>query len=328
MRKILITGGAGFVGRHFCKHFLDAGDSVYCVDSLADYTGSINPNDGWPFFDPLGYKNFQFFHEDCRSYFKRVKDNDFDYVLHLAAMVGGRLMIEKQPLAIADDLSIDAAYWQWAEVSQPKKTVFFSSSAAYPIKFQRKDNYILLSEDMINFENDIGMPDMTYGWSKLTGEYLARLAYERHGIRSVVYRPFSGYGEDQDISYPFPSICKRVLKEKNNNVIKVWGTGKQLRDFIHIDDCVDCVCKTMDLIETGDALNISTGVYTSFNDFVKLASKIIGFSPKVIGLSDKPEGVFARAGDINKQKSFGFIPKIDFETGIRRALDFYQNEID
>ncbi len=96
-------------------------------------------------------------------------------------------------------------------LAKPAKTLCFSSSAAYPIKYQREGDYVLLREDMIGFDDDIGMPDMSYGWAKLTCEYLARLAYEKHGLKSVCYRPFSGYGEDQDDSYPFPSICKRAL---------------------------------------------------------------------------------------------------------------------
>ena len=99
---------------------------------------------------------------------------------------------------------------------------------------------------MIGFDQNIGMPDMSYGWAKLTCEYLARLAYEKHGLKSVCYRPFSGYGEDQDNSYPFPSICKRVLAHQGAKVLDVWGSGKQMRDFIHIDDCVAGVVATMD----------------------------------------------------------------------------------
>ena len=82
-------------------------------------------------------------------------------------MVGGRLMIENNPLAVADDLAIDAAYWQWAKRAQPRKSVCFSSSAAYPVSLQTADHYVLLKEDMISFEGDIGMPDMSYGWAKL-----------------------------------------------------------------------------------------------------------------------------------------------------------------
>ena len=135
----MITGGAGFVGRHFVQHFLAEGDEVHVVDPVAEYTGGIDPDEGWPLFDPRDFDRFKFYKEDCRDFFKRVHDTDFDYVLHLAAMVGGRLMIENNPLVVADDLSIDAEYWQWAKAVRPRKTVCFSSSAAYPIKFQRAE---------------------------------------------------------------------------------------------------------------------------------------------------------------------------------------------
>jgi GDP-L-fucose synthase len=323
MRKVLVTGAAGFVGRHIVKRLLDAGDEVHAVDCVAEFTGGIDPACGWPLFDPREYPRFHFYKEDCRSWFARVKDTDFDYTFHLAAMVGGRLMIENNPLAVADDLSIDAAYWGWAKEARPKKTASFSSSAAYPIKLQRPEGYLLLTEEMISFDSDIGMPDMSYGWAKLTCEYLAQLAYEKHGLKSICYRPFSGYGEDQDDAYPFPSICKRVLAERGAKVLHVWGTGTQMRDFIHIEDCVDGVMTTIDKIDDGGAVNLSTGIFTSFIDFAKQAAGITGYHPEVMGLSDKPAGVHARGGDTTKQRQLGFQYKIAFKTGIERALKYY-----
>ena len=121
MKKILITGAAGFVGRHFCKFFLENGDKVIAVDNLSAFTGCLNPEDGWVFYKPFDFKNFIFYKNDCRDWFKKNYDNDFDIVLHLAAMVGGREMIENNPLAVADDLSIDSEFWQWATKTKPKK---------------------------------------------------------------------------------------------------------------------------------------------------------------------------------------------------------------
>ena len=324
MKKVLITGGAGFVGRHFTNRLLQLGYEVHCVDIVAPDTGGIHIDKGWPLFDPRSEKGFKFYHQDCREFFKQRQDDDFDYVFHLAAMVGGRMMIENNPLAVADDLSIDSEYWQWAKIARPAKTINFSSSAAYPIKFQRSTGYILLKEEMIAFDHDIGMPDMSYGWAKLTCEYLARLAYEKHNLKSVTYRPFSGYGEDQDMSYPFPSICKRVMDNKGNPKISVWGTGNQMRDFIHIEDCVDGVIKTMDKIEVGSALNLSTGIYTSFKEFVALAAEVLGFETLVKGTSNTPEGVFARGGDTAKQKEFGFEYSLSFKHGIERMMSYLQ----
>jgi nucleoside-diphosphate-sugar epimerase len=320
MKKVLITGGAGFVGRHFTKKLLELGYEVHCVDNIAELTGGIDPNSGWPLFNPFDYSNFKFYKEDCRIFFKRINDTDFDYCFHLAAMVGGRLMIERNPLAVADDFSIDSEYWQWAKRTKPMKTICFSSSAAYPIKNQRQEGYSLLKEEDIKFTDDIGMPDMSYGWAKLTCEYLARLAYEKHGLKSVCYRPFSGYGEDQDMTYPFPSICKRAIENNDKNVLTVWGTGEQMRDFIHISDCVEGVLSTMNKINDGDALNLSTGIFTSFKQFAYMAANICGYSPQIKGTSNKPEGVFARGGDVAKQKQLGFEYKTDFKTGLVKAL--------
>jgi GDP-L-fucose synthase len=322
LKKILITGGAGFVGRRFCKRFLDAGDEVHCVDPIAADTGAREPDDGWPMFAPRDYTNFVFSRQDCRDWFIEHRDEHFDYALHLAALVGGRAMIENRPLAVADDLSIDAEYWQWAERARPAKTVCFSSSAAYPIGFQREEGYRLLSEDMISFDGDIGMPDMSYGWAKLTCEYLARLAFEKHGMKSVCYRPFSGYGEDQDDTYPFPSIVKRAIANRGEPVLKVWGTGDQMRDFIHIEDCVDGVLATMDSIDDGDALNLSTGLFTSFKQFAGMAARLVGYDPEIVGMSQQPSGVFARAGDTAKQKRLGFEAKISFEDGVAGMLGY------
>jgi len=325
MYKCLVTGGAGFVGRHLVQRLLDRGDEVHCVDSVVPLTGGLLP-ESWPFFDPQDCSNFHWYQQDCRQYFKEIEDTEFDYAFHLAAMVGGRQMIENNPLVVAEDLSIDSEYWSWATKARPKRTACFSSSAAYPVKFQRPDNYLLLKEDMISFGDDIGMPDMSYGWAKLTCEYLARLAYEKHGLKSCSYRPFSGYGEDQDDTYPFPSICKRAIRNKGAERLTVWGSGMQMRDFIHIEDCITGVLQTIDKIDNGDAINLSTGIYTSFIDFAELAAKECGYNPEINGTSNTPEGVFARGGDTTKQIEYGFKTTISFEEGIRKAIGYYEKQ--
>ena len=315
--NILITGGAGFVGRHFTEYFLKRGDEVYCVDNLAKLTGALALK--YWYFDPNKYKNFHFFQTDCRIFFNSPQPH-FDYVFHLAAMVGGRLMIENNPIAVGEDLSIDSEFWQWAVRAKPDKVITFSSSAAYPIEFQTDHSFRLLEEDDIGFDSRLGMPDMTYGWAKLTSEYLGRLAYKKYGIKSVAYRPFSGYGEDQDITYPFPNLMTKLIKSKSS--LSIWGSGKQSRDFIHIDDCVRGVVTTMDKINDGDAINLSTGIYTSFLDLVEMAKNIVPHRKKVVvsPQTGKPEGVFARAGSTLKQEKLGFSAEISLEEGIRRYI--------
>lgn len=315
--RALVTGGAGFVGRHLCNALLALGHEVVCVDPIVPRTGGKPPAD-WPLGNPLDQRGFTFVEEDCRHYFARSAGEPFDYVFHLAAMVGGRLMIDYEPLAVAEDLAIDAGYWRWAEHAKPGKTVYFSSSAAYPIQLQRPEGYRLLREDDIALTDSLGMPDMTYGWAKLTGEYLGRLAYSRYGLKSVVYRPFSGFGEDQDLTYPFPALTKRIL-ELESDTVTVWGSGRQMRDFVHIDDCVRCVLTTMDAVDDGAAINISSGRLTSFFELAALMLERIGKRATVEALSDMPEGVFARGGDTTLQEELGFRPTISLADGVDRV---------
>lgn len=323
MRRVLITGGAGFVGRHFTQSLLERGDDVVVVDSIVDGSGGIDVADGWPLFEPRDYTNFTQIKDDCRNYFRNNPQEPFDYIFHLAAVVGGRLTIERNPLAVAQDLSIDSDMWLWAREAKPGKVVSFSSSAAYPVSLQAStDKTILLTEDMITFEGSIGAPDLSYGWAKLTCEYLGKLAYERHGIDSAVYRPFSGYGSDQDLTYPFPSICKRALGEHGAAEFEVWGSGLQSRDFIHIDDCVRGVLMTMDRLHGGDALNLSTGRLTTFLEFAEIATRLVGYEPVVRGNTDMPEGVASRGGDTTKQANLGFTAAITLEEGIAGCLDY------
>ena len=329
MKKILITGGAGFVGRHLCHALLQQGHQVTCVDSVVPLTGGLCPEaaEGWPLFNPLDFENFAYLKQDCRQYFLETDNTDFDEAFHLAAIVGGREMIEHNPLAVAEDLSIDSAFWQWCRKTGPAKVVCFSSSAAYPIKYQRRGDYRLLTEDMIDFSSDLGMPDMSYGWAKLTHEYLAKLAYEKHGIKSVTYRPFSGYGEDQDLNYPFPSICRRALEEKGNDELMVWGTGDQMRDFIHISDCVTAILDSMGKVDDASAVNLSSGELTSFKEFARMAADIVGYSPQINGTSTKPEGVFARGGETSLQQSLGINHRVTFREGIERGIAFVEQRM-
>ena len=318
MKNVLITGGAGFVGRHMCKRFYDMNYEVYCVDNLI--SESSKKIEDWPNHLKCPIK---IINKDCREYFKNEgKNKKFNLVIHLAAVVGGRAVIENSPIAVAEDLSIDAEMFNWAVKSKPDKLVFFSSSAAYPIKYQKDDeNKKKLSEDMITFESDIGMADLTYGWAKLTGEYLARLAHKKYGLNIVCYRPMSGYGEDQDEVYPFIAILKRVLKKENP--IEIWSNS--YRDFVYIEDCIDCMLSTMDKINDGSGINIGTGIGTSFENLVKKMCQITNHDGEIKVLDDKPKGVYYRVADTKKMNNLGYEFSTTIEEGINNTINHLIN---
>ncbi len=280
--KVLITGDKGFVGRYFYEYlYVLFGSDVLGIDIKDGY--------------------------DCRTFFKKSEET-FDLVIHLAAIVGGRETIEGRPLAVADNFSIDAEFFQWCMRTKPKKIVYFSSSAAYPTYYQVEGNQRKLREDMADFSSK---PDMTYGWSKMVGEYLASFVENVH-----IFRPFSGYGTDQDLSYPFPMYIERARNKENP--FEVWGPGTQTRDFIHIHDIVEAVMKAVREGIYGP-INLGWGRETSFLQLAEMVTYYAGYNPEIVTRPDKPVGCMHRVADATKMWEF-YVPKITLEEGIERAM--------
>ncbi len=291
--KILITGHKGFVGSQYVSYFKN--DTIIGIDIKEG--------------------------NDCRDYFKKSNES-FDLIIHLAAIVGGRETIENDPLSVATDLSIDSEFFNWCiRTSQKCPIIYFSSSAAYPIQYQTMSVKKRLIESDINL-NDIKSPDYTYGWSKLSGEYLAMFG-AKYGLKIHVFRPFSGYGETQDLDYPFPSFIKRIMEKHDE--FEIWGDGTQVRDFIHIQDIVEATIKAVEL-EITKPINLGMGIPTSFNDLAKIAFDVSGHIPArgIKHLIDKPVGVMFRCSNSDLLHSF-YEPKISIQEGIEIAIKKYEN---
>jgi nucleoside-diphosphate-sugar epimerase len=306
--RALVTGSSGFVGRHLVTELIAQGYLVTGVDIREE-----PKNVRWP-----GYEHWE---EDCRYWFKRELGHKFDLAFHCAAVIGGRIGIEQRPLEVAKDMELDIAYVQWLRREKPTNAVYYSSSAAYPVKLQTRDHPIVkLHEEDIDWEY-LGLPDETYGWVKVTGERL--MSYAPSETRTHIFRPFSGYGTDQDLDYPFPSIIARV--KEYANPVEIWHDT--VRDFIHIDDIVEATFAAIDA-DVIDPVNLCTGRATSFQQLAAMAARAMNernetnhsYSPeiKILG-GDKPAGVHYRVGDPERMFSF-YKPKITIEEGIRRAV--------
>lgn len=341
MQKIhLVSGGCGFVGRNLVKRLLKTTeDYIFVVDDL-----SAGTDPGQWYDQPLIKSNkdihvygpnerLLFRKGDFRDFLREIQqdpeflNNKYGYsfprfsdVYHFAAIVGGRAMIDGDPMMVALDLSIDAEFFYWVCNYKPERVLFPSSSAAYPVDLQSDQDAIALEESAISFDSSLGQPDMTYGWSKLTGEYLAQIAAAHYGISVACVRPFSGYGEDQDLSYPVPAIAARAAAKEDP--FEVWGTGKQGRDFVHIDDCIDAILLAMDKISDGSAINIGSGKLTSFLEIIEVFTKIAGYEPEIKQLLDKPVGVHARYANMDYvAEKYGWKPNISIEEGMKRVYD-------
>jgi nucleoside-diphosphate-sugar epimerase len=330
----LVTGGCGFVGRHLVARLIREGRSVWLIDNLstgkhpADWVAGLGltPTDpaGQSFIHDNGAR-LTWIEGDVRDVLSSASDGLLDLpvfgdVFHLAAVVGGRMKIDGDPLSVATDLAIDAEFFNWAITARPGRILYASSSAAYPVQLQGDTDHVALDEEMIDFATgNLGAPDMTYGWAKLTGEYLSRIAAASYGLKVACVRPFSGYGEDQDESYPIPAIAARAARHEAP--LTVWGSGRQGRDFVHIDDCVDVMIRVLDVISDGSAINIGSGRLTTFIEVARHFATLAGYAPEIQPLVDKPVGVQARYADTSRMtRLLDWAPSISLDDGFGRVL--------
>ncbi len=339
MQKVhLVSGGCGFVGRNMVKRlFRKTQDRIVFIDDLSVGTHPSSWLDvpqgrsigNATFFGPD--ERLLFIQDDFRNVLRGLHDapgffaplgwevDKLSDVFHFAAIVGGRAKIDGDPMMVALDLSIDAEFFYWICRHKPARVLYPSSSAAYPIDLQTESDAIALSEKDINFDR-MGKPDMTYGWSKLTGEYLAQISAQYYGVKVTCIRPFSGYGEDQDLSYPIPAIAARAARREDP--FEVWGSGNQGRDFVHIDDVLDCVEVAMDTIHDGSAINIGMGSLSSFREIIEIFCRLAGYQPTIKPLLDKPVGVHSRYCNMDFVKEkLGWEAKISLEEGLRRVYN-------
>ncbi|MER7507069.1 NAD-dependent epimerase/dehydratase family protein [Streptomyces lavendulae] len=290
--RVLLTGAAGFVGRHLHQAMYDRGWIVSAIDLNA--TPAV-------------------LHRDALDHF-RTSDVKFDLAIHCAAIVGGRASIDGSPLGVATNLALDSWYMRWLVRAKTPRAVYFSSSAAYPVALQQPGEIRRLVETDIDYERP-GRPDATYGLAKLTGEQLSRYA-EAAGTRMTVLRPFSGYGEDQDETYPFPAFIRRARERQAP--FEIWGDGSSTRDWIHIDDLVGATLAAVDEGVAGP-VNLGTGKATSFDELARLMTAAAGYEAELDHIATAPQGVHHRVCDPSRMLDF-YTPKVTLEEGIRRAL--------
>lgn len=303
--RVLVTGGAGFLGRHFVHHHLSEGDQVVSVDDMSAQDPTEVPSDVMDV-------------TEIWDVIEWMRDNDesFDLVYHFAAPVGGRMKIENDPLFNAHSLAIDSEFFRWAH-RHAERVVYPSSSAVYGVGLQSEEGIALHEEQFHPREFVWQAPDEMYGFTKLTGEVLAWKAAQ-YGLNTLCIRPFSGYGEGQSFDYPVPSIARRALRKEDPLVI--WGSGKQSRDFIHVDDLVKGTLARMEYpIRRYDSLNLGNGQPVTFKTVAEIFAQEVGYAPAIKTDESKPEGVTRRYANIERMSIY-YQPEINLRRGLQRVL--------
>jgi UDP-glucose 4-epimerase len=263
--KALVTGSAGFLGSHFALELRMRGWDVVGLDVAHNVAGPTEQL------------------IDCRDYFGEMSTR-YDLVVHCAAVIPDRELRETMPMIVAENLDIDRQMFEWAITTAQKRVLYFSSSAAYPVDLQQGGR--ALSEGDL-WPDTARCADGLYGWTKVLGEMHAETA-RKAGVPVTVVRPFTGYGEDQSEIYPFPAIIDRA--NRHQDPLMVWGSGHQVRDFVHVDDIVAIGLKACEKGLEGP-INIGTGVPTSMIHLARTVAAEAGYDPEIACIVTKPDGV-------------------------------------
>ena len=318
-KKILICGGAGFIGHHLAKRLKGEGHTVVVADikNSNEYSGYL---DYCHYYLQLDLTR----DDSWSSIYDQFKE--FDEVYQLAADMGGAGYIftgENDANVMTNSSLVNLHCVQFA--TKWKAKVFYSSSACmYPSHNQEDPNNPNCKEDSAYPAN----PDSEYGWEKLFSERLYLAAARNYGLDVRVARFHNIFGPegiyDGGKEKAPAALCRKVAKSEGS--IEVWGPGTQTRSFLFIDECIEAVQRLMES-DFKDPVNIGSDEMISINDLAKMVIEISG-KRCIINNIEGPLGVMGRNSDNELIKDkLGWSPSMPLRDGIQKTYEWISNEL-
>jgi GDP-L-fucose synthase len=259
--------------------------------------------------------------EDCR----RVCE-DMEYVFLCAANTSGAAVMEKTPLAhLTPNLIMNARMLEAAYAAGVKKTLFISSNTVYPVSDQP-----VKEEDV---KNEFFDKYFIVAWMKRFTEIMCEMYATkiRKPMQMVIVRPANAYGPgdkfDWETSHVLPAMIRRVVER--HDPIRVWGDGRDVKDFIYVDDLVDGMLLAMEKIDGFEPINLASGREHRLRDMLDTIITLDGYSnAKVEYDTSKPTMIPKRLIDPSKAKQvLGFEATTPIETGLKRTIDWYRSTL-
>jgi len=321
-KRIIITGGAGFIGSHLCEKFLKDRCSVVCVDNLI--TGqkkNIN--------HLLKNQNFHFLQADItqKKTIKKIlaisrQPSAINYILHFASPAGPNphSPLSYYQMPIKTYLVNSLATHRLLRLAQKIKAgfLFASTSEIYgsPLEHPQKETYF-------GNTNPVG-PRACYDESKRFGEMAAMTFAKKYQLPAKIIRIFNTYGprmNPQD-GRAIPTFITRAL---TNQPITIFGSGRQTRSFCYISDLVEGIMKVVEKGQNGQVYNLGSPEEVTINKTAELIIKLTNSRSKLkhqTGLQDDPQ---KRCPDISKaKKELGWQPVINFEKGLKKTISWFK----
>lgn len=301
-KRVLVTGGAGFLGRYVVKEIRKKNPKEVFIPAIDKY-------------------------DLCKKEICREVVKSKDVIIHLAAKVGGIGLNKKKPGELFyDNLIMGIQLMEEARLAGVEKFVALGTICCYP-KFTPVP---FKEEDLWN-----GYPEETnapYGLAKKMLLVQAQSYRKQYGFNAIFLMPVNLYGPgdnfDPSTSHVIPALIKKVADAKKNNrdSITVWGTGKVTREFIYVEDTARAILLAAEKYNKSDPVNIGAGFEISIKDLVSLICELMDFQGKIIWDNQQPDGQPRRCLDTTRaEKEFGFRAEMDFKKGLRRTIDWYLN---
>ena len=310
--KILVTGGAGFIGAHLTKALFERGDEVVIVDNFNDYYNPQLKEDRIKKL--LKGSKFKLYRGDIRdaAFLEKVfKKEKIEKVVHLAAMAGVRYSLEKPSLYYEVNVMGTQNMLDMAVKYGIKNFVYASSSSVYgnnkKLPFSEKDN--------------VDSQISPYAASKKANELQAHVFSHIYGLPTTGLRFFTVYGPWGRPDMALFLFTENILKGEE---IKVYNRGKMTRNFTYVDDIVSGIMTVLDKNAKYDVVNIGGDKEEKLTRFIEVIEENIGKKAKKKLLPMQPGDVPATVADIKKLRKLGWKPTTRIEKGIKNFINWYK----
>ncbi len=318
--RVIVTGGASFIGSHLVDKLIELGANVTVID---DFSSGTLENLS------QSHNRINIITMDLEWCSKREAVEafkDHEVVFHLAATHGGRGYINTHPADVSSNFAIDHHVFEASLQAGVERIVSASSACAYPPKLQdRTDSRYLLKEDDSNpFKlNSPLSADIEYGWAKLVGEIQLIAFIKQYGMKGCSLRFVTAYGPRENETHAIIALIYKTFEKMDPYYI--WGSGEQDRDFTYVSDIVEGTVKAAKRITDGRPINLGTGVRYKVKDVAAKIFDVMDWKPnRIMFDTSKPIGVATRALDIRRARELlGWEPKVNLEEGLRRTINWY-----
>lgn len=305
-KRVIVTGGAGFLGSYVVGKLKDRACKDIFIPLVEDY-------------DLTKEKNI------IRLY----QDYPADMVIHLAAVVGGIGANRENPgKFFYDNLVMGAMLMEYARQFKVDKFVAIGTICAYP-KFTPVP---FKEEDLWN-----GYPEETnapYGLAKKMMLVQSQAYRTQYGFNSIFLLPLNLYGPRDNFnpgsSHVIPALIKKFIEatEKGKDEVICWGTGKPTRGFLYVEDAAEGILLAAEKYNKSDPVNLGSDLEISIKDLAELIGRLVGFKRKIKWDTYKPDGQPKRKLDTSKAvREFNFRTRMDFEDGLKRTIEWYSKYV-